>query len=391
MSETTTTRSILLAVTVGWALWTAPGASPAARAGDDAEASPPAPRPESRGTVRALLIGGMPGTDLHARRYRDWLTRMRAYLVETAGVEAGNVTVLSGERRFARDSNVVSALADKAGIDSALAALVDKARPPDQAIVFLVGHGQNTGPAPTLLIPGEDLTAQQLAAGLKRLQARNQVVLNFSASSGDFLESLAAPGRVNVAATPQGMVNEPVLAEFFLRALESGSADGEGAPEAGAKDGTTTLLEAYNHAAHETAMWITRITGTWDHSSWSVRGRESVKLFRKLYGGQGRQPGGRTLKGADAEAPDAPVNLRPPGGKVTKEWQFRRVLSEAATLEDTGDASAAATCLLKGEDEKGYTPLVGRDAGSVGSLARRVVLGRPGLLRDADGKDAPSR
>jgi hypothetical protein len=383
MSDAKTIRSILatliLALTAGLPAW-----SPGTVRADDAA-------PDAPGTVHALLIGGMPGTDLHARRYRDWLTRMRSYLVETAGVPAGNVTVLSGDKPFVRDGNVAGALADKAGIERALASLVEAARPDDQAIVFLVGHGQNTGPAPTLLIPGEDLTSGRLAAGLEDLRARNQVVLNFSGSSGDFLEALAAPGRVNVAATPPGMVNEPVLAEFFLRALESKSADGEGAPDAGTKDDTVTLLEAYNHAAHQTAMWITRITGTWDHSSWSVRGRESVGIFRKLYGHDGGQPGGRTLKGAEGDVPDEPVNLRPPGGEVTEDWQFRRVLSEAATLEDTGDPSVATTCLLKGEGEKGYQPLTGRQAGSVGALARRVVLGRPALLDVEDGKDAPSR
>ena len=78
---------------------------------------------------------------------------------------------------------------------------------------------------------------------------------------GSFVESLAAPGRVNIAATSPEESAESVLAEFFLRALETGAADGEGAA-AKTRDGRVTLLEALNWASYQTALWISRLFPT---------------------------------------------------------------------------------------------------------------------------------
>jgi hypothetical protein len=161
------------------------------------------------------------------------------------------------------------------------------------------------------------------------------------------------------------------MPEFFLRGLESGRADGEGAPAAGAKDGRITLLEAYNWAAHQTAQWIARLTIQED-GAWRVDGRESVEVFEKLYGAGGPF---RLAASSNRSRDDAPVAVVPEGGKLTAEWLARRVLSEHATLEDCGQEEGVAAV-----SRTGYAPVAGRDAGRPGSLARRVVLGRPDLL-----------
>ena len=48
-----------------------------------------------------LLIGGMPGNPLYARRYRDWLTRLpRLRHHGLAGIPKERVVVLSGDKDF---------------------------------------------------------------------------------------------------------------------------------------------------------------------------------------------------------------------------------------------------------------------------------------------------
>lgn len=329
--------------------------------------------PPEPGRCHALLIGGLPGEELFARHYRDWLTRFHAYLTRTAGVPPENVVVLSGDEAF--KDPIVRGPATAESVRKALADAAAKVRPQDQFILMLVGHGVLAEEVPTLALRGPDLSARDLADGLASVPAANQVVLNFTSASGASVPVLARKDRVNVAATSPIEGNETVFAEFFLRGLESRRADGEGAPDAGAKDGTVTLLEAYNWAAREAALWISRLSVT-ESGAWRIDGKESVEVFEKLYAGPEGMPGTRRLAPeSDRTKPDAPVVISPPDGQIDESWLARRVLSEHATLEDAGrDMGVSAI----GKD--GYAPVAGRKEGEPGSLARRTVLGRADRL-----------
>ena len=63
----------------------APAATPTTAASSPSLA--PTARSGAPGACHALLIGGMPGTPIHARQYRDWLKRFHTYLTQKAGVK----------------------------------------------------------------------------------------------------------------------------------------------------------------------------------------------------------------------------------------------------------------------------------------------------------------
>ena len=320
----------------------------------------------------ALLIGGLPGPAVYSRRYSDWLKRFHAYLTTTAKVPAANIVVLSGDAGL-KDA-IVSGQATAKAIREALTDMAKKLKPGDQFILLLVGHGAVAETIPSILLPGPDLNAQELADALSPIAARNQVVLNFTASAGDALRFLARKERANVAATSPTEVTEPVFAEFFLRGLESARADGEGTPNAGTLDKTITLLEATNWATYQAALWIARQKST--EAGWRIDGKESIEIFRKLYVGADGEPATRKLSpDSNADLPDAPVPLRPEGGQIDGHWRGRRILAEHAVLEDCGEEKGV--CPLR---DDGYKPLDGLKEGEPGWLARRVVLGRPALL-----------
>ena len=307
------------------------------------------------GACRVVIVRGMPGAPVYARRYDDWVKRFRSFFMADAGVPEANVTVLSGDdataERFTRE----------------LARAAKDVRPADQFVLIVIGHGAVGDMMPTIVLPGPDLSAKDLGQAAEGISAQNQVILNFVASSGDFVKFLAKPGRVNIAATSPAEVNEPVYAEFFLRGLESKRADDD-------SDGTTTLLEAYHWAAHQTALWIVRQKST--KAGWLVHGRESVEIFKKLCTGAADEPAARALSPrSNAEADDAVMPFRPPGGKIDREWRGRRAITEHALLEDCGEETGATA--LRG---KGFEPLGGKAKGEPGYLARRVVLGRAELL-----------
>ena len=325
-----------------------------------------------KGDCYALLVGGMPGTDMHARRYRDWLARFHAYLTKTAGVPAGNVVLLSGDEGF-KDA-IVNGKATAESVRKAIADMGRKVKPADQFILFIAAHGGATDKSPTIVLPGDDLAAEDLAKDLESLAAGNQVILNFANLSGDGVQHLRRKNRVNAAATSPQETADPVYAEFFLRGLESGRADGEGAPAAGAKDGTVTILEAYNWGACQTAYWILRQKA--EGEVWKLDGKESVEIFKKLYVGAARQTGTRKLSAeSDGTNPDKIPSTLPTGGPPDMSLSGRRLVLEHAMLEDCGEERGVSALR-----EKGYEPVEGVKEGEPGCLARRTVIGKAELL-----------
>lgn len=338
------------------------------------------------GRCHAIIVVGTPATPIYARRFADWAGRFRSYLEKKpADAPRANVVVLGGKTD--KPATVES-------ITREIAAMAKAVAPSDQFVLVLIGHGSRADANPTMVLAGPDLDAMTLAGSLATVGADNQVILNMTGSSGDFIASLAARGRVNISATAAAEAAEPVFAEWFLRGLESGRADSEGGA---AKDGVVTLLEAYNWAAHQTALWICRQVAA-EKGTWRVDGRESVEIFKKLFdgpdgpiatGGQ-REDGSRKLSAdSDATRADEVVPLVvPPDIKPDNagHWTGRRVINEHAQLEDGGqggtstDGSAATpgVCALRGPS--GYEPVTPRKPGDAGWLAGRIVLGKPQLL-----------
>ena len=313
-----------------------------------------AAEPPASGQSYALLIGGQAGPEPFNHWYADWLTRFQSYLTKNAKVSGANVTVISGTA------------ATSEAITSAIAKLAKRVKPQDQLIVFIVGHGESSGPSPTLILPGPDLTAPQLSVALAGITSKNQIVLNFSANSGDFLKHLAAPDRVNLTATSPSELKDPVFAEFFLRGLESKRADTD-------KKGSITVLNAYNWAAQQTILWIARWrqSGGGDGASglWKANGKETVAIFEKLYP---NSPSRKLDPTSERKAEDATIEIQPPAGELPAEWVGRRVIDEHAMLEDCGKEIGVAAL-----GEKGFQPIAGEKPNDPGYAAGHTILGQP--------------
>jgi len=297
--------------------------------------------PAPAATTYALLVGGV-GQAPYNRWTGDWLARFDRHLTKKCGVPASQIQVLSGEAATAEA--ILKSIRD----------IAKRIQPGDQFILLLSGHGENTD-SPTFAVQGPDLGAQQLAEALSAISAKNQIILNFSASSGDFLKSLAAPNRVNITATSPAEIKQPVFAEFFLRGLESGQ-------------GGTTVLEAFNWAARQTPLWIARWSLT-ESGKWKASGRETIEIFTKLYAGV---PGRVLDPASDPKPEDAPVELYPANGEVTAEWGKRRVVDEHALLEDCGFDIGVAVL-----GDSGIQPIIGAKENDPGYLAGKTVLGKP--------------
>ena len=328
-----------------------------------------APVPAKPCESHAILVGSLPGSPLYARRFEDWMTRFHAYLLK-AGVPARNILVLCGDKTF--KSPIVNGSATTESVCKAITDIGGRCAEKDQFILILIGHGSVADMMPSFLLPGPDLTAEDLAKAMAAVTAGTQVVLNFSGSGGSMLKAMTAKGRINIAATSPEEPSEPVLAEFFLKALETGAADGEGAPGK-AKDGVVSLLEALNGSSYQTALFISRQRANPEDGTWDVTGKESVALFKKLYSGTGTEEGVRAIAaGSDASAADAVVEIVPPTeAGAARAWGGRRLVDEHATLEDAGLESGLTPLTTKG-----YVPIVPAKPDSEGALAAKTILGR---------------
>lgn len=99
--------------------------------------------------------------------------------------------------------------------------------------LIFIGQGASSKDDARFHLPGPDVTARQIGARLAQAAANSPLVILFTqAGSGAFLEALAGPNRVVVAAAPPGSEDNEtefphLLAEVCSRPQEA-DADGDG-------------------------------------------------------------------------------------------------------------------------------------------------------------------
>jgi len=345
-------------------------AVPAQDASKQPEAKPAAAAPS--GKCYAVLVGGTPGSPMYSARYQDWLKRFKSYLTGKAGVPAENITVLSADPAFKEAVQITKGSED---VVKAIAAAGGKCGADDQFILFMVGHGYSMEPEESFALPVKDLRTAELKQALLGVKSRKQIILNFSTSSGAFLGGVAAKGRINLTATNGPESNAPIFSEFFLRGLESGRADGEGAP----KDGKVSVLEAYNWATFQTAEWTVRQMA--DGEEWAVEGKETCEIFKKLYVFPNDPEGKKMSAKSKPEAPDAIYGLKlivegPEADASKKFWNGRRGILEHALIEDCGESVGIGALNVPEDNKKGYAPIVPAAAKDQGYLSSKTFIGQ---------------
>lgn len=321
--------------------------------------------------VQALIISGLSGDPkgAYARNMRDWQNRFVALIKKQGSVpdenfqvlnEAPNAKAIPIEKKSTRD-NIRNAL------DQAKKMLNEN----DQFILIMLGHGTVTEPAGKLCLPGPDLTATELAKTLDEMPTKRIVIINCASGGSEFLQKYSKSGRVVVsAAGVTGQGQKTYFAEFFLLAHEKKKADAN-------KDGNTSILEAFNWAAGECVNWYHRqyrdekasgVKNGKEVLVFKIEGKESRRIFQKLYAGT-------DIKLAPAENPNAPDEEPDTAGRSSP-WKDRRETNELASLEDRGEETGA----LHWVGNK-HVILEGK-RGEQGSVAARTVLAKPEQAKD---------
>jgi hypothetical protein len=141
--------------------------------------------------------------------------------------------------------------ASKAQLSDALAQVGREAKPEDDFVLTLIGHGSFDGMEYKFNLVGPDISAGELAALCDKIAAKRQLIVDTTSSSGGAIAALQRPGRAVIAATKSGTEkNATVFARYWVEALQDPTADTD-------KSDSISALEAFQYAERKTADFYT--------------------------------------------------------------------------------------------------------------------------------------
>jgi hypothetical protein len=124
-----------------------------------------------------------------------------------------------------------------------------EAKPEDDFVLILIGHGSFDGVEYKFNLPGPDISGAELASLCDRVAAKRQLIVNTTSASGGSIGALQKPGRIVIAATKTGTEkNATVFARYWVEALHDPSADVD-------KNEAISALEAFQYADRKTASF----------------------------------------------------------------------------------------------------------------------------------------
>jgi len=142
---------------------------------------------------------------------------------------------------------LVGADSTRQHLEDTLSQVARQAKPEDDFVLILIGHGTFDGIDYKFNLPGPDVSASDLAAWCDRVPSKRQLVVNTTSASGGSIAALDRPGRAVIAATKTGTEkNATVFARYWVDALRDPTSDTN-------KNDAISALEAFQYAAAKSA------------------------------------------------------------------------------------------------------------------------------------------
>jgi hypothetical protein len=139
--------------------------------------------------------------------------------------------------------------ATRAQLTQTLTSIAHDAKPGDDFVLMLIGHGSFDGADYKFNLVGPDITAAELAELCDRIPAKRQLIVNATSASGGSVAALEKPGRGVIAATKSGTEkNATVFARYWVEALQDPTADID-------KSDSISAMEAFAFAQRKTAAF----------------------------------------------------------------------------------------------------------------------------------------
>lgn len=189
----------------------------------------------AQGAVYYLTVAGLGGEPEYEQRFTDLASDLDK-VFRTSGGDV-HVYTLTG-----RD-------ASRARLTEALGLISTQAKPEDNFVLTLIGHGSFDGVEYKFNLVGPDISAEELARLCDRIAAKRQLIVNTTSASGGSLPALERPGRAVIAATKTGTEkNATIFCRYWVEALHDPDADVD-------KNEAISALEAFQYAERKTAAY----------------------------------------------------------------------------------------------------------------------------------------
>lgn len=189
----------------------------------------------ARADTYFVTVAGLGGEPDYEQRFTELATDLDR-IFKAAGASS-HVFTLSGKE------------ATRSNLAAVLRTIADQAKPEDDFVLTLIGHGTYDGLEYKFNLVGPDISGARLAQWCGRIASKRQLVVNTSSASGGSLAALAKHGRAVIAATKSGTEkNATVFARYWVEALQDSRADLD-------KNDSISALEAFQYATAKTAAF----------------------------------------------------------------------------------------------------------------------------------------
>jgi hypothetical protein len=191
--------------------------------------------PTARAGLYYVTVAGLGGEPDYEQRFTALATDLDK-LLKASGSDV-HVYTLTG------------AQSTRVHMTETLGLVARQAKPDDDFILILIGHGSFDGVEYKLNLPGPDISGAELATLCDRIPSKRQLIVNTTSSSGGSVVALAKPGRAIIAATKSGTEkNATVFARYWVEALRDPTVDVD-------KNEAISALEAFEYADRKTAAF----------------------------------------------------------------------------------------------------------------------------------------
>ena len=189
----------------------------------------------ARASVYYVTVAGLGGEPDYDQRFTANAHDLDKLFKDSSG--SAHVYTLTGNQ------------ATKSQLTETLTSVARDAKPEDDFVLILIGHGSYDGAEYKFNLVGPDITAGELANLSDHIAAKRQLIVNATSASGGSMAALTKPGRGVIAATKNGTEkNATVFARYWVEALRDPTADLY-------KSDSISAMEAFAYAQRKTAAF----------------------------------------------------------------------------------------------------------------------------------------
>jgi hypothetical protein len=257
----------------------------------------------ARADTYFLTVAGLGGEPDYAQRFREWAGDLDR-VFKSAGA-TNHVLTLSGQD------------ATRANFAAMMKVIAGQAKPDDDFVLVLIGHGSFDGQQYKFNLVGPDISAAAIAQLCSQIGSKRQLIVNTTSASGGAVAALTHRDRAVIAATKSGTEkNATVFARYWVEALQDATADVD-------KNDSISALEAFQYATAKTAgFYDSQKRLATEHAVFNDTGAGAAVRVASTASGAGRLLGGVILVrlGAEGAATSDPAK----SGLLAKKEQLER-------------------------------------------------------------------